>query len=95
MNAGDDFILLDIRSEGEVARGMLPGAEHLPMHLIPVKLNELPRDKTVVLYCHSGSRSYHATAYLAQQGMNNAVNLRGGILAWARGGFEIAERAAV
>ena len=48
MNSGDDFILLDIRSEGEVARGMLPGAAHLPMHLIPMKLNELPKERQFV-----------------------------------------------
>ena len=92
MQTGEDFILLDIRSEGEVVRGMLPDAQHLPMHLIPVKMNDLPRDKTVVLYCHSGSRSYHACAYLVQQGIDNVVNLRGGILDWARSGHDLVVR---
>lgn len=91
---GDDFMLLDIRSAGELAQGMLPDAEHLPMHLIPMRLNELPRDKEIVLYCHSGARSYNACAYLAQQGFSNAVNLRGGILAWARSGYQLAARLA-
>jgi rhodanese-related sulfurtransferase len=94
INEGDDFLLLDIRSAGEVAQGVLPDAEHLPMHVIPLKINELPKDKAIILYCHSGARSYHACAYLAQQGFHNAINLRGGILGWARSGFELAARLA-
>ena len=91
---GDDFVLLDIRSAGELAQGMLPDAEHLPMHMIPLRVSELPKDKDVILYCHSGARSYHACAYLAQQGYDNVVNLRGGILGWARSGYQLATRLA-
>ncbi len=91
---GGDFILLDIRSAGELAQGMLPDAEHLPMHLIPLRIDELPKDKDVVLYCHSGARSYHACAYLAQQGYDNVINLRGGILGWARSGYQLITRMA-
>ena len=91
--AGDDVHLVDIRSLGEVAGGVIPdAAEHLPMHLIPLRMSELPKDKEVILYCRSGARSYHACAYLKQQGFENVVNLRGGIAAWARDGFEIAPR---
>ncbi len=91
---GDDFVLFDIRSDGELAQGVLPDAEHLPMHLIPLRMAELPKDKDVILYCHSGARSYHACAYLAQQGYSNAINLRGGILGWARSGYQLATRLA-
>ena len=91
---GDEFTLLDIRSAGELAQGVLPDAEHLPMHLIPLRISELPREKDVILYCHSGARSYHACAYLAQQGYENVINLRGGILNWARSGYQLAARMA-
>ena len=93
--AGDDIHLLDIRTPGEVAQGIIPRATHLPMHLIPVRMSELPQDKDVILYCRSGARSYHACSYLIQQGFDNVVNLRGGIIGWVRGGFEIAPRMAV
>ncbi|RDH88788.1 MAG: sulfurtransferase [endosymbiont of Seepiophila jonesi] len=92
ISAGDDFYLLDIRSAGEVAQGMLPDSDHMPMHVIPLRMDELPRDKDVILYCHSGARSYHACAYLIQQGFENVVNLRGGILGWARSGYQVAAR---
>ncbi|MEJ2692238.1 MAG: rhodanese-like domain-containing protein [Candidatus Thiodiazotropha sp.] len=91
---GDDFLLLDIRSAGEIAQGVLPGAEHLPMHLIPLRVSELPKERDLILYCHSGARSYHACAYLAQQGHENVINLSGGILAWARSGNQLAKRLA-
>ena len=89
LERGDDLMLLDIRSEAEVLQGVLPKSEHLPMHLIPLRANELPRDKDVVLYCRSGARSFHACAFLMQQGFRNVVNLRGGIIDWARQGYEI------
>jgi rhodanese-related sulfurtransferase len=81
--------LLDIRSHGELVTGGLPQAQHLPMHLIPLRLHELPRDREVVLYCRSGARSYHACAYLIQQGFRNVINLRDGILGWAQQGFAL------
>jgi len=90
IQAGEDVVLLDIRSDAEVAQGILPGSEHLAMHLIPLKLQDLPRDKDIVLYCRSGARSYHACNFLQQQGVDNVLNLRGGIIAWARQGYEIA-----
>jgi rhodanese-related sulfurtransferase len=89
IDAGEAIELIDIRSEAEVVHGMLPDSEHLPMHLIPLKIQDLPKDKEVVLYCRSGARSYHACAYLAQQGVSNCLNLRGGIIAWARNGYQI------
>ena len=95
LDAGDAMELLDIRSDAEVAQGVLPRAEHLAMHLIPLKMQDFPKDRPVVLYCRSGARSYHACAYLMQQGIGNVVNLRGGILDWARRGYEITRLGAV
>ena len=89
IDSGDEVVLVDIRSDAEVAQGILPNAEHLPMHLIPLKINDLPKDKDVILYCRSGARSYHACNFLGQQGVDNVINLRGGIIAWAREGHEI------
>lgn len=89
IDAGDPVEILDIRSEAELMQGVLPQSQHLPMHLIPLKMADLPRDREVVLYCRSGARSYQACAYLAQQGVSNVLNLRGGIIDWAQQGYEI------
>ena len=90
LEAGEDIALIDIRSDAEVAQGVLPDSEHLAMHLIPLRMHDLPKDKDVVLYCRSGARSYHACNFLGQQGIDNVINLSGGIIAWARQGYEIA-----
>ena len=89
LQAGEDIAVVDIRSDAEVAQGILPNSEHLAMHLIPLKLQDLPKDKDIVLYCRSGARSYHACNFLKQQGVENVLNLRGGIIAWARQGYDI------
>jgi rhodanese-related sulfurtransferase len=89
LGAGEDLLLVDIRTEGEIAQGAIPAALTLPMHLLPLRLEELPRDRDLVLYCRSGARSYQACSYLMQQGLGRALNLRGGIIAWARHGYEI------
>jgi rhodanese-related sulfurtransferase len=89
LSEGEDFVLVDIRTPAEMAQGIIPGSSQLPMQMIPLKMNELPKDKDVVLYCRSGARSYQACAYLMQQGFERVINLRGGIIAWARHGYPI------
>jgi len=89
LSAGEELLLVDVRTPSEVAQGVLPDALHIPMAVIPMRTNELPKDRELVIYCRSGARSYHTCQFLAQQGFENAVNLRGGIIAWARHGYEI------
>ena len=78
------YFLLDVREpyEHEAARisdeGLL-----IPMRQVPNNVDKLPRDKTIVVYCHSGARSAMITGMLRSQGFD-AKNLVGGILAWAR-----------
>lgn len=82
--------LIDIRTPAEVARGVIPNAKTLPMHLIPLKLNLFNNsEKQFVIYCRTGSRSAQACMFLSQQGINNVQNLRGGIMSWAQQGLNI------
>lgn len=85
-----DIKLIDVRMPGEVSRGVIPGAENIPLNTLPYRLNELPADKELVFYCRTGARSAQACAYVAAQGRDKAYNLRGGIMAWVRGGLEVA-----
>jgi rhodanese-related sulfurtransferase len=86
---GRRYRLVDVRSIAETARGVLPGAELIPLHLIPLRKDELAGETPVVLYCQSGARSGQACAFLVQQGVGNVHNLVGGILGWARAGKPI------
>ncbi|MDJ0833614.1 MAG: rhodanese-like domain-containing protein [Gammaproteobacteria bacterium] len=82
--------LIDIRTPAEVAQGVIPNALTLPMHMIPLKLDYFTdTSKEFVIYCRTGSRSAQACMFLNQQGINNVSNLRGGIMSWARSGFQI------
>ena len=85
--------LIDVRSAAEVARGIIPGAEHIPMHLIPLKVGEIGDETPTVFYCHSGNRSGQVTAFLMQHGLRSVMNLQGGILAWVNSGQSLSSPA--
>ena len=86
----DHFELLDIRTPAEVERGVLPNAKTLAMHLIPLKLNYFSESqRQIVIYCRTGSRSAQVCRFLNQQGINNVISLRGGIVKWAAGGHPL------
>ncbi len=57
---------------------------HIPMHLIPLKAEELDPERPVVAYCASGARSAQVGYYLLRQGFREVYNLVGGIQAWSR-----------
>ena len=82
--------LIDVRSAGEVARGGIAGARHIPLHLIPLKADELDSAKPIVFYCHTGIRSGDASAFMVNKGYSNIYNLRGGIVSWVREGYPVA-----
>ncbi len=82
----DKLVLVDVRTPAETVRGVIQGARHIPLHLLPLTVHELPtaHDTAVVFYCQSGTRSAQACAFMSQRGQGNAYNLRGGFLAWQR-----------
>ena len=85
--------IIDIREAQELMSGTVPSARHMPMQTIPARLHELPRDKQVIMVCRSGARSGQACAWLMQQGFDNVVNLRGGMMAWHSCGLQLQQSA--
>jgi rhodanese-related sulfurtransferase len=83
-----DAALLDVRESDEWAAGHAPGATHLPMSELTSRIDELPDDDPLYVVCRSGGRSARVVAYLAGQGYP-AVNVEGGMLAWAGQGREV------
>lgn len=88
--ADENVQLIDVRHDAEIIQGMIPGADRLPLHLLPQNLHQVARDKMVVLYCQFGVLSAQACSYLAGNGFDNVYNLRGGILAWTGSGLKVA-----
>ncbi len=75
--------LLDVRNPDEFAIARLPGATLVPLPELSLRLDEVPEDREIVVYCHHGIRSLSGAAILGQAG-RKAVSLRGGIEAWAQ-----------
>lgn len=84
-----DALLIDVREPDEWAEARIPGARLIPLGELAERLDELPRDATIILQCRSGNRSRSATQALREAGFARAVNLRGGILAWAQAGLPL------
>ena len=84
----DDVILLDVREDDEFKAGHIPGAEWIPLGKLSSRLDELPKDKTIVAVCRSGNRSGQATELLRQNGFN-AHNMQGGMNSWVQAGLEV------
>jgi rhodanese-related sulfurtransferase len=79
-----EFVLLDVREPVELQLASLPGALEIPMNDVPARIGELPKDRPIAVICHHGGRSESVVAYLHSRGFVNAVNVDGGIDAYAR-----------
>jgi rhodanese-related sulfurtransferase len=88
LDAGERLYLLDVRSSEEYAHdGRIAGSHLLPLPMLSLRLNELPKDTPIVCVCRSGNRSGVAAEQLARQGFSDVINLAGGMLGWARAGL--------
>lgn len=76
-------VLLDVREPWEYQICHLAGTKHIPMHAVPVRLNELAPDDEVVVICHHGGRSMQVAMFLERAGFSAVYNLMGGVAGWA------------
>jgi rhodanese-related sulfurtransferase len=83
-----EAVLLDVREPDEWQAGHIEGALHIPLADLPARVGELPGQGDLVVVCRSGGRSARAVAWLRQNG-HTALNLDGGMGAWAAAGREM------
>lgn len=76
-------LLLDVREPWEYETCHIPQAQLMPMHSVPLRLEELDRDAEIVCICHHGGRSMQVAHFLERNGFNQIINLTGGVHAWA------------
>jgi rhodanese-related sulfurtransferase len=81
-------VFVDVREVDEWNAGHAPGARHVPLGDVARRLDSLPRGRRLVVMCRSGHRSSRAAALLADSGFD-AVNLDGGLRAWADAGLPL------
>lgn len=86
--AKNNVLLVDVRNDDEVARGVIDGAIHVKLSLLPLEYAKLTSADAVVFYCHSGVRSAHAADFAASKNIKS-INLAGGVVAWEKAGYPL------
>lgn len=76
-----ETILLDVRDDDEREEGFIPGSCHIPLSELRQRLEELPKDREIIVYCQTGQRSYFACRQLLLNGFK-ARNLTGAYRTW-------------
>ena len=84
----EDVILLDVRTLGENAMNKITGSILIPLNELQNRTDELDKDKMILIYCATGSRSQIACNILQNAGFEKSFDVKDGISSWQRAGFE-------
>jgi rhodanese-related sulfurtransferase len=76
-------MLVDVREPWEFELARIEGSLLVPLGELPRRVDELPRDRPLVMVCHTGRRSQNAAMFLAQSGFRDVQNLKSGVEGWA------------
>ncbi len=77
-----DAVLIDVRESFEYRWRHINGTRNIPLSQFKRRIDEVPRDKEVLLLCLSGHRSITAGKMLKKRGVSRAVNIKGGVFGW-------------
>lgn len=91
MDAKEQFVLIDVRTEGEYSRGKIQGSLHIPVEEISDKVKTVIPDASakIFVYCLSGSRSVYAVEVMMKLGYTNVYDVSHGLLAWRAKWFPV------
>lgn len=89
LDANKNIYLLDVRTPQEYSQGKLAGSILIPIGEFEQRIREVPKNKTIIVYCAVGSRSKPVANFLSQQGYKDVYNMTDGIVGWYRNGFPI------
>lgn len=84
-----DTYLLDVRTLGEYVQKRINGAHLIPIDQVQKRINEIPKDKPIIVYCETGMRSAQVGRYLDSRGYKDVANLSQGIMSWQLRGYPI------
>jgi len=80
----DSVVFIDTRDADQFAKGSIPGARNIEWREVLTRINEIPKDKKVILFCNTGSLSAQAAFALRVAGRNNVLVLQTGLDGWKR-----------
>jgi len=86
---GQELFLLDVRTSGEYREVRLANAKLIPISQLLKRLQEVPKNRPILVYCAVGSRSSQVVGYMARVGFSEVYNLYGGIYAWDKKGYPV------
>jgi rhodanese-related sulfurtransferase len=84
-----DVFTLDVRTQEEYNAGHIRNSTLIPLQDLSKRLNEVPRDRDILVYCKTGGRSTAASEILVNNGFTRIYNMKGGITEWTKAGYEI------
>lgn len=87
----DETLRIDVRTQDEFAMGSIPGFVNIPLDELREHLDELPRERPIVVTCAVGLRGYLACRILTQHGFTDVRNLSGGYTTWRSATAPVAE----
>ncbi len=86
---GGEVFILDVRTVEEYNDGHVNGSVLIPLADLEKRLNEIPRDRKILVYCRTGHRSTQASEILVKNGFTQVYNMKGGITDWTKAGYEV------
>ena len=94
IDAGKNFVLLDVRTSEEFKAGHLPKGTNIPRGTLEFFIGKFypNKDTEIVLYCRTDARAALCTNTLKEMGYTNVKNLKGGFKAWGEAGYSIYNR---
>jgi rhodanese-related sulfurtransferase len=84
-----NIFLLDVRTPQENSQARLPGTVLIPINEFERRINEVPRNRTILVYCAVGSRSKPVAEFLSKNGYKEVYHMTDGIVGWYRNGFPL------
>jgi len=90
----DDTVVLDVREPQEYGNGHIRQSVHIPMSALKNRLSELDKYKNrkIIAYCRSGSRSNYACKLLKKSGFDQVYNMAGGIMGWSSANLPVTRK---
>lgn len=88
IDKGDVFIL-DVRTQEEYNAGHIRNSTLISVQDLSKRINEVPSDRKILVYCRTGGRSTAASEILANNGFTRIYNMKGGITEWTKAGYDV------
>jgi hydroxyacylglutathione hydrolase len=89
LDKGEKIVILDVRDKRKWDKGHINGAKHIYVGYLKDKLDEVPKDRPVIVYCGTSRSANLAASILKKNGYGKVYNVLGGMTAWKNAGYDV------